>query len=206
MLPGDWKYPEIFYSLISLPYLLSPLTTSPIPTSLPFFTFSQPSYFFPLTLSSVSLLPPFSTVAHSLPAGQAFIWAMWTSLMTCEPVCVCRCVRWRCWHVHMCLCVCIWSADTCVCDRGADTSDRGVVLLLKSCWRPLTFEEASKVEGECVCVGGVRGEGRGLRIRGAKGQKEKKGLQSTRGKSHSPQLFILSQTLVIIFFFFTGMQ
>ena len=50
-------------------------------------------------------------------------------------MCTCFCV---------CVCVCVGSADTCVYDGGADTSDRGVVLLLKSCRWLLTFEEASK--------------------------------------------------------------
>lgn len=98
--------------------------------------------------SSFHLFPRFS------PFSDTFFFLPPSSL--CGPVP-------SCWtgfymiHVDLpsdkCVCACAEGADllTCAraamsmcvrasaCDRGADMSDRGVVFLLKSCWRPLTF-------------------------------------------------------------------
>lgn len=93
-----------------------------------------------------SILLSASSVPCSLPAAQAFIWSMWTSLMTCGPLCVRSCVcEYACVKgADMCMCVslcmCIWSADMCVCDGG---TDRSVVLLLKFCRQLFTFEKGS---------------------------------------------------------------
>lgn len=106
--------------------LCLPLSPSPSLLSLLWHFLLSPCLFF---------LPP-SSVARCLPAGQAFIWSMWTSLVTCV------CVEGTDLFTGVCV-----STSVCVWDRGADMSDRDVVLLLKSCWRPLTFWRASW-EGE----------------------------------------------------------